>query len=447
MDRRGRLFIVLVVALAPVLVLLAPRAQPGATADAAAHPGGPSSSLAGSTTFAVIEPTAIPGSSVWNDNLAVPTPVAVAPGVGQAPGSGKPKPSGKPGRTAPPTTAPTVGPTSNPTIHPTLGPTANPTLGPTPRPTSNPTAAPTPVPTVKPTTVPTVAPTAAPTPNPTVNPGTCTLFPSDNVWNKRVDSLPVRGDSSTLIASIGVDAYLHPDFSSTAYNGGLGYGIPFNKVNLSTPTSNVAFRWADESDAGPYPIPSSPKIEGGSDRHLLMWDTEGCGLYELFNARKSNGAWLADSGAIWDLRSNALRPDGWTSADAAGLPILPGLVRWDDLADGAIRHALRFTAPDTRTSHIYPARHDAGAGSSTSLPPMGLRVRLKASVDISGFGPQAQVILLALKRYGMILADNGSPWYVTGAPSANWDDDDLHDFHQLHGSDFEAVDTRSLRNG
>jgi hypothetical protein len=446
MDRRGqRAIFVLAIAIVPMLVLLAPRAQPGTAADAAARPGGPSSSLAGSTTFAVIGPTAIPASSVWNDTLAPPVQ-----GAGSG-GNGKPRPSGKPGRTPPPTTGPTASPTSNPTSNPTWSPTAHPTLGPTLAPTfaptSKPTTKPTSAPTVHPTVAPTVAPTANPTPNPTVNPGTCTLFPSDNVWNKRVDSLPVKSNSATLIASIGVDASLHPDFSSTAYNGGIGYGIPFNKVNLSTPTSSVTFRWDDESDAGPYPIPSSPKIEGGSDRHLLMWDAEGCNLYELFNARKSNGAWLADSGAIWDLRSNALRPDGWTSADAAGLPILPGLVRWDDYADGAIRHALRFTAPDTRTSHVYPARHDAGSGSSTSLPPMGLRVRLKSSADISGFGPQAQVILVALKRYGMILADNGSPWYVTGAPSANWDDDDLHDFHQLHGSDFEVVDTSSLRNG
>ncbi|HEV2005793.1 MAG TPA: hypothetical protein VGQ85_04190, partial [Candidatus Limnocylindrales bacterium] len=149
--------------------------------------------------------------------------------------------------------------------------------------------------------------------------------------------------------------------------------------------------------------------------------------------------------AIWDLRSNALRPTGWTSADAAGLPILPGLVRYDEVAAGAIRHALRFTAPHTRTAYVYPARHQAGQSSSAALPPMGLRVRLKASVDISGFGPQARIILTALKRYGMLLADNGSPWYVTGAPDARWNDDELHALQTLHGSDFEAVDTSALR--
>jgi hypothetical protein len=209
----------------------------------------------------------------------------------------------------------------------------------------------------------------------------------------------------------------------------------------------VTFDYDDESDAGPYPIPSSPKIEGGSDAHLILWDTQGCNLYEIFAADKSGGHWYGGSGAIWDLRSNHLRPNGWTSADAAGLPILPGLVRYDEVAAGAIRHALRFTAPDTCSGHIYPARHDAGSGSCSVNPPMGLRVRLKSSVDISGFGPQARVILLALKRYGMLLADNGSPWYVTGAPNANWNDDELHDFNQLHGSDFEVVDTSNLRNG
>jgi hypothetical protein len=271
------------------------------------------------------------------------------------------------------------------------------------------------------------------------------MFPSTNVWNKRVDGLPVRSDSATMIGAVGLGSVLHPDFSSLAWNGGLGYGIPFNKVNLSTPTYHVSFQYASESDPGPYPIPASPKIEGGSDAHLLLWDTEGCNLYEIFDASKSGGSWSGGSGAIWDLRSNALRPNGWTSADAAGLPILPGLARYDEVAAGAILHALRFTAPRTCSSHIYPARHDAGSYSCASYPPMGLRVRLKASVDISGFPAQAQVILLALKRYGMLLADNGSPWYVTGAPNAGWNDDALHTLQQLHGSDFEAVDTTNFR--
>jgi hypothetical protein len=302
-----------------------------------------------------------------------------------------------------------------------------------------------PSPTAKPVTTavptaaqpaPTAAPTAVPPPAPT---GTCSVFPSSNVWNRDVSGLPVAGNSQTLIGSIGLGASLHPDFSAT------GYGIPINVVGPSTSRVSVTFGYADESDPGPYPIPASPAIEGGSDRHMLLWDKSACFLYELYAAARNGSAWTAGSGAIWNLRSNALRPDGWTSADAAGLPILPGLVRYDEVAAGAILHALRFTAPSTRTSHIYPARHDAGESSSAALPPMGLRVRLKASVDISGFGPQPRVILAALKRYGMILADNGSPWFVTGAPDGQWNDDELHALGQLTGADFEVVDTSTLQ--
>jgi hypothetical protein len=276
----------------------------------------------------------------------------------------------------------------------------------------------------------------------------CPVFPRDNVWNKRVDSLPVRADSATLMRSIGLSAYLHPDFSSTAWNGGKGYGIPYNVASSSTPKYTVKFQYASQSDPGPYPIPVSPKIENGSDRHLLVVDKSTCKLYELFDAsRTSTGGWRAASGAIWSLSSNTLRPKGWTSADAAGLPILPGLARYNEVAAGLIDHALRFTAPSTRRAYVYPARHFASDDTSTALPAMGLRLRLKASVDISHFGPQARVILTALKRYGMLLADNGSPLYVTGAPNANWDDDDLHDLHQITGADFEVVDTSTLRNG
>lgn len=276
----------------------------------------------------------------------------------------------------------------------------------------------------------------------------CPVFPASNVWNKRVDALPVRADSATLMRSIGLTAYLHPDFSSLAWNGGKGYGIPYNVVGSSAAKYTVKFQYAGQSDPGPYPIPSNPKIEGGSDRHLLVVDKSACKLYELFAvSRTSTGAWKAGSGAIWSLTSNALRPKGWTSADAAGLPILPGLARYDEVAAGLINHALRFTAPTTRRAYVYPARHFASDDTSTALPPMGLRLRLKASVDISGFGPQSKVILTALKRYGMLLADNGSALYVTGAPNANWDDDDLHGLQQLHGSDFEVVDTSTLRNG
>jgi hypothetical protein len=415
MDRRSPRAISLLAWFSVSVVVFVFSADLGVTRSGPALDG-PPSSMVGPTAFAAIGPTAIPASSPWDFVLETPAP-----------------PTGQPAATT--TTNPPAGPTSNPALTPTTAPTTNPTV----KPTAKPTAAPTSNPTTNPN------PTAAPTPAPTANPAPCPLFPSDNVWNRRVDDLSVRSDSATLIGSIGLTKILHPDFSSTAWNDGVGYGIPINKVNLSTPRYTVSFDYDDESDAGPYPIPANPKIEGGSDAHLLSWDTEGCYLYEIFAASKSGGKWYGGSGAIWNLRSNALRPNGWTSADAAGLPILPGLVRWDEVSDGVIRHALRFTAPKTCSNHIYPARHDAGSYSCNSYPPMGLRLRLKDSVDISGFGPQARVILLALKRYGMLLADNGSPWYVTGAPNANWDDDDLHELQQLHGSDFEAVDTSDFR--
>ena len=244
---------------------------------------------------------------------------------------------------------------------------------------------------------------------------------------------------------MGLTRYLHPDFGSFA-----GYGIPINVVSASTPRRSVSFTWPAESDAGPYPIPASPKIEGDGapgDRHILMVDMNACRLWELFAASKSGSSWSAGSGAIYDLRSNALRPDGWTSADAAGLPIYPGLARYDEVAAGVIAHALRFTVPETRHAHIYPARHDASSHTGASYPPMGLRLRLKASVNISSYGPQSRVILPALKRYGMILADNGSAYYVSGAPDPRWDDDDLHDLHGINGSMFEVVNTTGFVNG
>jgi len=268
----------------------------------------------------------------------------------------------------------------------------------------------------------------------------CPIFPANNPWNERVDKLPVAPDSDAMISAIGLDSPVHPDFGSYA-----GYGIPYTVVGHATKKVHVSFQYADESDHGPYPLPAHPHIEGGSDRHVLLVDRDSCKLYELFAAVRQGGTWHAGSGAIWNLRSNHLRPNGWTSADAAGLPILPGLARYDEVAAGVIRHALRFTASRTCASHIYPARHDAGSYSCSSYPSMGLRVRLKASVDLSGFGPQARIILTALKRYGMLLADNGSSWYVTGAPNAGWNDDDLHGLGALHGSDFEVVDTSGLR--
>lgn len=270
----------------------------------------------------------------------------------------------------------------------------------------------------------------------------CPVLPADNVWNRSVDGLPVLPGSDAIVRSIGLGSSLHADFSDAGR-----YGIPVNIVSARTPTSRVRFDYASESDRVRYPIPARPKIEGGGDRHLLMLDKSACRLYELFAVQRTGSGWRAGSGAVYDLRSNRLRPAGWTSADAAGLPILPGLARVDEVRRGTIDHALRFTAPRTRSAYVYPARHAAGAGSDPSLPPMGLRVRLKSSVSLAGYGPQARALLTALKRYGMILADNGSPWYVTGAPAAGWDDDDLHGLGRITGADFEVVDTRGLRNG
>lgn len=277
---------------------------------------------------------------------------------------------------------------------------------------------------------------------PLPNAPNCQIFPADNVWNKPVSQLPIKANSNAMIRAIGMDAPLHPDFGKEAI-----YGIPINVVSNTTKKVSVQFDYADESDKGPYPIPANPKIEAGGDRHILIVNKDDCRLYEIYAAEKINGKWFAGSGAIWSLASNQLRPDTWTSADAAGLPILPGLVRFDEVSKGLINHALRFTAPHTRSSHIYPARHDAGESNSTSLPQMGLRVRLKSSVNISGFSPRNRVILTALKQYGMILADNGSPWFVQGVSNVNFNDDDLHQLTRITGKDFVVVDTSKLRNG
>jgi hypothetical protein len=270
--------------------------------------------------------------------------------------------------------------------------------------------------------------------------GQCPIFPADNIWNQDVSKLPVDRHSSQYIATIGSQSFLHPDFGSEP-----AYGIPYNVVSGTPPGVHVSFQYADESDPGPYPIPAHPAIEMGSDRHLLILDTQNCYLYELYAAQQgANGSWQAGSGATWNLRSNALRPAGWTSADAAGLPIFPGLVRYDEVASGRIDHALRFTVALTRDSYIWPARHEASSSGNPNYPPMGLRLRLKASVNISGFPPQDQVILTALKIYGMIVADNGSNWYISGAPDSRWNDDVLNQLKTVPGSEFEVVDTSSL---
>jgi hypothetical protein len=275
----------------------------------------------------------------------------------------------------------------------------------------------------------------------------CPVFPANNAWNERVDKLPVAAGSAQLIASIGLDSPVHADFGSGTWDGG-PIGIPFDVVSRKTPRSRVSFDYADESDRVRYPVPRHVHIEGGAqstgDRHAILVDKSSCRLYELYDLHHTNRGWTAGSGAVWSLRSNHLRPAGWTSADAAGLPIFPGLARWDEVARGTIDHALRFTAPRTRRAYVYPARHYASSSNDASLPPMGLRVRLKASVNLASFPRQSRVVLRALQRYGMILADNGSPWYVSGAPNKHWSNDDLHSLGRLTGADFEVVDTSSL---
>ena len=275
----------------------------------------------------------------------------------------------------------------------------------------------------------------------------CPVFPASNVWNRPVDRLPVAANSAQLVQSIGLDTGVHADFGSGLYDG-RPIGIPFDVVSRSTPRSRVSFDYADESDKVRYPIPKTVHIEGGrsadGDRHALLLDKDACKLYELIALAPGAAGWRAGSGAEWNLRSNALRPAGWTSADAAGLPILPGLARYDEVARGRIDHALRFTAAHTRRAYVYPARHYASSSDDPSLPPMGLRVRLKASVDISGFPKQTRIVLEALKTYGMILADNGSDWYVSGAPSPKWSNSDLHTLGRITGAMFEVVDTSSL---
>ncbi|HEX4733095.1 MAG TPA: hypothetical protein VH247_01675 [Thermoleophilaceae bacterium] len=277
----------------------------------------------------------------------------------------------------------------------------------------------------------------------------CPVFPKSNPWNQRVDRLPVATNSGAIVNSIGASGSVHADFGSGRYDGA-PIGIPYTTVPKSQKKVRVSFEYADESDKGPYPIPANAPIEGGrssdGDRHVIVVDRSACKLYELYAAYpQSRGAsWKAGSGAIWSLRSNKLRPKGWTSADAAGLPILPGLARYEDLKKGGIDHALRFTASRTRKAFIYPARHFASSLTDPELPAMGQRLRLRASFNVNAFPKQARAVLVALKRYGMILADNGSSWYITGAPNKGWNNDDLHSLGRVKGSDFEVVDTSKL---
>jgi hypothetical protein len=272
----------------------------------------------------------------------------------------------------------------------------------------------------------------------------CPVFPANNPWNQPVNKLPVAANSTAIVDSIGADTGLHPDFGSGLWDGA-PIGIPITVVKAGVPKVRPSFDYADESDKGPYPIPTAVKVEGGGDRHALIVDSSTCTLYELYALQRTGSGWHAGSGAIWSLRSNKMRPAGWTSADAAGLPILPGLVRWSDVASGRIDHALRFTVERTRRAYLYPARHFASDLTDPNLPPMGLRLRLRADYPIAGFPRQARIVLQALKTYGMIVADNGSSWYISGEPNSHWSNDDLHTLGRVPGSAFQVVDTSTLR--
>ena len=277
--------------------------------------------------------------------------------------------------------------------------------------------------------------------------GNCTVFPADNIWNTPVDQLPVASNSSTYVNTIGAGTIVHADFGAGLWAGG-PIGIPYLTVPGTQTKYPATFLYYDESDPGPYAVPLNVPIEGGSqstgDRHALVIDQDHCILYELGRAFPQAASWQADAGAIFNLLSNALRPATWTSTDAAGLSVCAGLVRYDEIASGEIRHALRFTVPHTRRAYVWPARHYASSITDPAYPPMGLRVRLRASFDITGYSAVNQIILRALKKYGMMLSDNGSAWYITGAPDSRWNNSDLQKLGMITGADFEVVDVSGL---
>ncbi len=275
--------------------------------------------------------------------------------------------------------------------------------------------------------------------------GDCPVFPPDNPWNTDISEYPVDPNSDAYIASISADGdeYLHADFGADPT-----YGIPYVVVDGAQPPVAITFTdYGDESDPGPYPIPEDAPVEAGGDQHVIAVDAEGCALYELYNAEWNGDGWDASSGAVWNLLSNELRPEGWTSADAAGLPIFPGLVRYDEIAAGAINHALRFTVSESQRAYIHPATHYASDNTDPDLPPMGLRLRLRADFDVSEFTGMSRVILEALQTYGMIVADNGTSWFISGATDPRWDDEDLNQLKTVPGDAFEAVITDEIVRG
>ena len=276
----------------------------------------------------------------------------------------------------------------------------------------------------------------------------CTAFPDDSWWHADISSLPVHPRSDAWLSHMSSDVDLHPDFGPS-YGDGPDYGIPITVVSASHARVKVGFQYADESDRVRYPLGKDTRIEGGrssdGDRHAVIVDEDRCRLYETWHTRKQGTRWKAGSGAVWDLTSNALRPEGWTSADAAGLPILPGLLRWSEVRDDTIDHPIRFTTDVSSRHHLWPARHDAGSEDSLDYPPMGARFRLKASFSAAEMSPEAQRVVAAMKTYGMVLADNGSPWFFQGEQNAAWPEDLLDDLKDIPASAFVAVDTSSLQ--
>jgi hypothetical protein len=276
---------------------------------------------------------------------------------------------------------------------------------------------------------------------------TCRAFPADNYWNTDIRSLPVDSRSATWLSHMSTSRNLHPDFGPS-YGDGPNYGIPITVVGRYHRRVPVRFDYSAESDHVRYPFGKDTRIEGGrnssGDKHAIVVRKYRCRLFETWNTRVRSGNWRAGSGAVWSLGSNRLRPDGWTSADAAGLPILPGLLRWNEVKAGRVAHAIRFTTDVTSRHHLWPARHDAGATDSWAYPPMGARFRMKASFDAGAFSPRAQVVITAMKDYGLVLADNGSPWFFTGEQNANWPSGLIEELKEIPASAFEAVDTSSM---
>ncbi|MFL6158470.1 MAG: hypothetical protein ACJ72D_20450 [Marmoricola sp.] len=293
-----------------------------------------------------------------------------------------------------------------------------------------------------------VGATAATTPvGSAISGTTCHPFPASNWWHVDIRKLPVHKTSRTWLSHMSSSSRLHPDFGPS-YGDGPNYGIPITVVDSSHPRVTVTFDYSEESDHVGYPLGDDTRIEGGrgssGDKHAIVVDKSTCRLYETWDTRVSGAAWRAGSGATWSLTSNALRPNGWTSADAAGLPILPGLLRYNEVVGGYVDHAIRFTTNLTSSHHYWPARHDAGSTSSWLYPPMGTRFRLRSTYDSSHLSWQARVVVAAMKRYGLVLADNGSPWYFQGEQDARWGDTLISDLKKIPASAFQAVDTRSL---